>query len=54
MVIMSACILAAHALPFSTFGIFLKPLTEEFKWERGSIIRGFLNSCVIDWTVRYS
>jgi len=36
-VIMAACIMATHALVFYAFGVFLKPLTVEFKWERGAL-----------------
>lgn len=37
MVIMSACITAIQALAMYTFGVFLKPLTAEFNWERGAL-----------------
>ncbi len=37
MVIMAACIMAIHALAMYTFGVFLKPLTAEFNWERGAL-----------------
>jgi len=36
-VIIAACIEAIHALPLSTFGVFLIPLTAEFGWERGAL-----------------
>ena len=34
---MSACIMAIQALATYTFGVFLKPLTAEFNWERGAL-----------------
>ncbi len=37
MVIMSACITAIQGLASYTFGVFLKPLTAEFNWERGAL-----------------
>ena len=37
MVIMAACIMAIHALPIYTFGVFLVPLTTKFNWERGAL-----------------
>ena len=37
MVIVAACILAAYAPVIYTFGIFLKPLTMEFDWDRGAL-----------------
>ncbi len=36
-VIIAAFILAAHALITYTFGIFIRPLTMEFNWDRGAI-----------------
>ncbi len=36
-VILAIFILAAHALAFYTFGIFLRPLTMEFNWDRGAL-----------------
>jgi len=41
MVIMAACIMATHALVFYAFGVFLKPLTVEFNWERGALSGAF-------------
>ena len=35
MVLIGTCVLAIHALPIYSFGIFLKPLTMKFNWERG-------------------
>ncbi len=29
-------ILAAHALTFYSFGIFMRPITEQFGWDRGA------------------
>lgn len=37
MVIMSIFILATNGIPFYTFGIFLRPITTEFNWERGAL-----------------
>ncbi len=37
MVILAACIMAAQALVFFTFGVFLRPLTAEFNWQRGAL-----------------
>ncbi|MBN1644246.1 MAG: MFS transporter [Dehalococcoidales bacterium] len=37
MVYLSSFLLAMVALRISTFGVFLLPLTDEFKWERGSL-----------------
>jgi len=36
MVIITVCVLAAHTLISYTIGVFLKPLTAEFGWERGA------------------
>ena len=36
MVLIAATVLAAHALTFYSFGVFLKPVTTEFGWERGA------------------
>jgi len=41
MVVMAACIMATHALVFYAFGVFLKPLTVEFNWERGALSGAF-------------
>jgi len=38
---MAACIMATHALVFYAFGVFLKPLTVEFNWERGALSGAF-------------
>ncbi len=37
MVLLCASVLSAHAFIFYTFGIFLRPLTLEFGWERGAL-----------------
>ncbi len=37
MVIIAVFILAAHVLIFYTFGVFLRPLTMEFNWDRGAL-----------------
>lgn len=37
MVIIAACTLASYALMPYTFGVFLRPLTVEFSWERGAL-----------------
>ncbi|MFC1937326.1 MFS transporter [Chloroflexota bacterium] len=37
MVLLAMCVLATHALVIYTFGVFLKPLTTEFGWERGAL-----------------
>lgn len=37
MVIVSCLALSVHTFLFYSFGIFLKPLTEEFGWERGTL-----------------
>ncbi len=36
-VLIAASVLATQALIFYSFGIFLKPLTTEFNWERGAL-----------------
>ena len=36
-VIVSACIQSAHALSVYSFGVFLRPITLEFGWERGAL-----------------
>ncbi|MFC1957547.1 MFS transporter [Chloroflexota bacterium] len=36
-VLFAAIILAAHALTFYSFGIFLKPIVAEFNWDRGAL-----------------
>jgi len=41
MVIMAACIMAVHTLVFYTFGVFLRPMTVEFNWERGALSGAF-------------
>ncbi len=37
MVIMGACILTVGALVHFVFGVFLRPMTAEFNWERGAL-----------------
>ncbi len=37
MVLVSACLMVVQALRIFTFGVFLKPITEEFGWGRGEI-----------------
>ncbi len=37
MVLITTCVLATQGLIFYSFGIFLKPLTAEFNWERGAL-----------------
>ncbi|MFC2035675.1 MFS transporter [Chloroflexota bacterium] len=37
MVLISVSILATHALMFYSFGVFLRPITTEFHWERGAL-----------------
>jgi len=37
MVIIASIVLATHALLFYSFGIFLRPITTEFNWERGAL-----------------
>ena len=37
MVFSAAGILASHALIFYSFGIFLRPITEQFNWDRGAL-----------------
>lgn len=37
MVLIAACVLGTHALLHYTFGIFLRPLTIQFGWERGAL-----------------
>jgi len=41
MIIMAACIMAVHTLVFYTFGVFLRPMTMEFNWERGALSGAF-------------
>jgi len=41
MVVMAVCIMSTHALVFYAFGVFLKPLTVEFSWERGALSGAF-------------
>jgi len=36
MVVICMGVLAARSLPLQTFGVFLKPLTAEFGWDRGA------------------
>ncbi len=36
-VLITTCVLATQGLIFYSFGIFLKPLTAEFNWERGAL-----------------
>jgi OFA family oxalate/formate antiporter-like MFS transporter len=47
-VIVAICmgILATHALTFYAYGIFLKPLTAEFQWDRGAY-SGAYSVCVV-------
>jgi len=47
MIIMAACIMAAHALVFYTFGVFLRPITTEFNWERGALSGAFSVSTLL-------
>jgi len=35
--IVGACIQSAHALSVYSFGVFLRPITLEFGWERGAL-----------------
>jgi len=37
MVLIAACVLAAHALVVYAFGVFLRPITMEFEWDRGAL-----------------
>ena len=37
MVVTAACVLATYAAVVYTFGIFLRPLTMEFSWDRGAL-----------------
>jgi len=37
MVVICMGVLAARSLPLQTFGVFLKPLTAEFGWDRGAL-----------------
>lgn len=41
MVFLSILILSVQAFPFYSFGIFLRPLTLEFNWERGALSAAF-------------
>lgn len=41
MVILAFFVLAVNALAVFGFGVFLKPLTEEFGWERGALSGAF-------------
>jgi MFS family permease len=41
MVIIGFCVLAVNALAIFGFGVFLKPLTAEFGWERGALSSAF-------------
>ena len=43
---MSAGIVAARSLPLHSFGVFLKPLTMEFGWDRGALSAA-ISLCVI-------
>ena len=47
MVLIAATVLAAHALTFYSFGVFLKPVTTEFGWERGAFSAALSISMVI-------
>ena len=44
---MAACIHAAQALVFFTFGVFLRPMTVEFNWERGALSAAFSVSMLV-------
>lgn len=41
MVLIATCVLATHALVIYTFGVFLRPLTIEFNWDRGALSGAF-------------
>jgi len=41
MVIMAACIMAVFAFVFFAFGVFLRPMTAEFNWDRGALSGAF-------------
>ena len=41
MVFITIVILATHALVFYSSGIFLRPVTMEFGWERGALSAAF-------------
>lgn len=45
-VIISVVVLAAVGFTFYPFGVFLKPITEEFNWDRGAL-SGALSLCII-------
>lgn len=47
MVLIAAAVLAAHALTFYSFGVFLKPVTTEFGWERGAFSAALSISMVV-------
>ncbi|MDD5288345.1 MAG: MFS transporter [Dehalococcoidales bacterium] len=47
MVFLSSFILAVISTRFSTFGVFLLPLTGEFKWERGALSVAITISAVV-------
>ncbi|MFH1383049.1 MAG: MFS transporter [Chloroflexota bacterium] len=62
MVIISTVILAANAMVFYSFGVFLKPVTAEFNWDRGALslafsinflLAGFLAIFVGRWADKY-
>jgi len=46
-VVAGFCVLATNALAIFGFGVFLKPLTEEFNWERGALSSAFSISLLI-------
>ena len=47
MVVISIGILATHALTLYAFGVFLKPLTIEFGWERGALSVAYSMSVLV-------
>ena len=47
MVLIAACVMGTHSLMHFTFGIFLRPLTIQFGWERGALSAAWSKTWVI-------
>jgi MFS family permease len=47
MVVISAGVLLAHALTLYAFGVFLKPMTMEFNWDRGALSAAYSMSVLV-------
>jgi len=47
LVIIAACVLVTYAMSAYTRGIFLKPLTDEFNWDRGAVSGAYSASMIV-------